>query len=139
MTRALPRLQAQPRVTRAIRRAEEEAAEPAVEAPAEAAEEVAPAPAPVAASVPYVETLYGASKTFGEKVWDPLNLASIGTDGTVDFFRAAELKHGRIAMMACLGFLHHEAGIVFPGYLSVKEVSRPAWRRDTFRSGRAAD
>ena len=102
-----------------VRRAEEEAAAADAAPPAE---EAAPAPAP-APTKPYLETIYGVSKNpvFGGKPWDPMGLATIGTDGTLDFFRAAEVKHGRIAMAAFLGFAHHKAGIVFPGLLSVKE------------------
>ena len=64
----------------------------------------------------YAKTLYGVGPETG--YWDPLALAEIGTDLTVDFFRAAEVKHGRIAMMASLGYMHHLAGVQLPGYLS---------------------
>ena len=64
-------------------------------------------------STEYAQTLYGVGPETG--FWDPLGLSNIGTDGTVDFFRAAEIKHGRVAMMASLGYIHHLAGITFPG------------------------
>lgn len=32
-------------------------------------------------------------------IWDPLNLAELGTETTVAWYRAAELKHGRVAMV----------------------------------------
>lgn len=35
--------------------------------------------------------------------------------------RAVERKHGRIAMMAMLGCLIHNADIEFPGYLSLSQ------------------
>merc|ERR1719198_717696 len=49
--------------------------------------------------------------------WDPLGLSA---DGDVDTFkrrRAAELKHGRICMLATLGYIVPEY-FKFPGYLS---------------------
>ena len=64
----------------------------------------------------YAKTLYGIGPETG--YWDPLALADLGTASTVDFFRAAEVKHGRIAMMACLGYFHHMAHVQFPGALS---------------------
>ena len=67
----------------------------------------------------YAKTLYGVGPETG--YWDPLALADLGTEVTVDFFRAAEVKHGRIAMMASLGYMHHLAGIQLPGYLSPSE------------------
>ncbi|KAJ1445845.1 chlorophyll a/b-binding protein domain-containing protein [Pelagophyceae sp. CCMP2097] len=70
-------------------------------------------------STEYAQTLYGVGPETG--FWDPLKLSDLGTDGTVDFFRAAEVKHGRIAMMATLGYMHHLAGITIPGSLSSSE------------------
>jgi hypothetical protein len=54
--------------------------------------------------------------------FDPLGLANIGNDETFAWFRAAELKHSRAAMLASTGFLVQAAGIHFPGMLS-KDIS----------------
>ncbi|CAM9643000.1 unnamed protein product, partial [Chrysoparadoxa australica] len=57
-------------------------------------------------------------------VWDPLGLSELhkGNDDNMawaaphpDFLREAELKHGRIAMMATVGVYCCKAGIHFPG------------------------
>eukprot|EP00568_Trieres_chinensis_P010674 CAMPEP_0183312162 /NCGR_PEP_ID=MMETSP0160_2-20130417/40523_1 /TAXON_ID=2839 ORGANISM="Odontella Sinensis, Strain Grunow 1884" /NCGR_SAMPLE_ID=MMETSP0160_2 /ASSEMBLY_ACC=CAM_ASM_000250 /LENGTH=118 /DNA_ID=CAMNT_0025476957 /DNA_START=46 /DNA_END=398 /DNA_ORIENTATION=+ len=53
--------------------------------------------------------------------FDPLNLATSGSDETLAWYRAAELKHGRCAMVATTGYLVNAAGIHFPGMLSAKE------------------
>lgn len=37
--------------------------------------------------------------------WDPLGLATDKDDRTLSFYRAAELKHGRVSMVAALGVL----------------------------------
>jgi len=50
--------------------------------------------------------------------FDPLNLSTIGSDETLLWFRASELKHGRVAMVATTGYLINAAGIHFPGMLS---------------------
>ncbi|CAE7823490.1 FCPF, partial [Symbiodinium sp. KB8] len=50
--------------------------------------------------------------------WDPAGLSS---DGSVENFkrrRATELKHGRIAMLATMGYITPEITGKFPGYLS---------------------
>jgi len=52
------------------------------------------------------------------KNFDPLGLASLGSDETFLWFRAAELKHGRVAMVATTGYLVNACGIHFPGQLS---------------------
>jgi len=52
------------------------------------------------------------------KNFDPLKLADLGSDETLAWFRAAELKHGRCAMVATVGFLTQAAGLHFPGQLS---------------------
>ena len=52
------------------------------------------------------------------KGFDPLGLANLGSDSTFAWFRAAELKHARVAMLATTGYLVQGAGIHFPGMLS---------------------
>jgi len=52
------------------------------------------------------------------KVFDPFNLATLGSERTLAWFRAAELKHCRVAMLATTGYLVQGAGIHFPGMLS---------------------
>merc|ERR1712039_983712 len=50
--------------------------------------------------------------------WDPLGLAK---DGNVENFkrrRATEIKHGRISMLATMGYITPELTGKFPGYLS---------------------
>merc|ERR1719443_593248 len=54
-------------------------------------------------------------------VYDPLNLLATPVEyPRRDYRRYVELeiKHGRIAMLACLGVITTEAGFRFPGYLS---------------------
>ena len=51
-------------------------------------------------------------------VYDPLGLATLGSENTLNWFRAAELKHSRVAMLATTGYLVQAAGIHFPGMLS---------------------
>jgi hypothetical protein len=46
---------------------------------------------------------------FGESVWNKLT-GEWGSEETGTFLRAAELKHGRSAMVATTGFLFHEFG-----------------------------
>merc|ERR1711878_162976 len=52
--------------------------------------------------------------------WDPLGFAS---DGDLEVFkrrRAIEIKHGRVSMLACIGYIVPEY-VRFPGYLSPSE------------------
>merc|ERR1719199_2266853 len=51
--------------------------------------------------------------------YDPLNLAMLnmygsGDEGTVGFLRHAEIKHGRVAMAAFVGFIAHANDARFP-------------------------
>merc|ERR1712241_936458 len=49
--------------------------------------------------------------------WDPLGLSSDGDAETFRRRRATELKHGRVSMLACLGYITPEY-FKFPGYCS---------------------
>merc|ERR1712072_1551896 len=50
-----------------------------------------------------VDERAGAFPPFG--YWDPLGLATTISDGQLAYYREAELKHGRICMLATLGFV----------------------------------
>jgi len=77
------------------------------------------APAAARSSVQMgVESMEGVGPETANKVFDPLNLSSMGSDATLAFFRHAEIKHGRVAMAAMVGFLVHINGIHFDGMLS---------------------
>jgi len=52
------------------------------------------------------------------KTFDPLSLSTVGSDETLLWFRASELKHSRVAMLATTGYLVQAAGFHFPGQLS---------------------
>merc|ERR1719390_614138 len=65
-----------------------------------------------------VETMEGIGPETANKVFDPLDLTSIGSEQTLAWFRHAELKHGRVAMAAIVGLLVHINGIHFSGSLS---------------------
>jgi len=73
-----------------------------------------------ALSASKLDDLPGSTMPF--KSFDPLNLSTLGSDATFAWFRAAELKHSRVAMLAVTGYLVQGAGIHFPGMLS-KDVS----------------
>jgi len=59
-----------------------------------------------------------AGATMPWKGFDPLGLATLGSDSTLAWFRASELKHSRCAMLATTGYLVQGAGFHFPGMLS---------------------
>ena len=63
-----------------------------------------------------VEDMPGSTMPF--KAFDPLGLATLGSESTLAWFRAAELKHSRVAMLATTGYLVQAAGVHFPGMLS---------------------
>ncbi|GKY92278.1 hypothetical protein MPSEU_000198900 [Mayamaea pseudoterrestris] len=50
--------------------------------------------------------------------FDPLKLSELGSDETLAWFRAGELKNGRVAMLACTGYIVNSLGLHFPGMLS---------------------
>jgi len=65
------------------------------------------------------ETVLSSPDTteFG-KMWDPLGLAELGSDETIAWFRHSEVKHGRIAMAAFVGWWAVGAGLRLPGELA---------------------
>jgi len=65
-----------------------------------------------------VADLVGASEEISGKVWDPLNLSEKMDEGNLNLVRAAELKHGRVAMLACVGWAWTATGAHFEGMLS---------------------
>mmetsp|Transcript_14878 Transcript_14878/g.19410 ORF Transcript_14878/g.19410 Transcript_14878/m.19410 type:complete len:225 (-) Transcript_14878:276-950(-) len=78
----------------------------------EAAPEPEPEPVVAASACISKEAILAEPNTleFGS-VWDPLNLAETGSDETLAWFRHAEVKHGRVAMAACLGWYITAAGV----------------------------
>merc|ERR1719502_2571720 len=62
----------------------------------------------------FIDTLEGT----GGEIWDPLDIAGSVGDEALMWFRAAELKHGRVAMLASVGYLVGAAGITFPGEIA---------------------
>jgi len=79
------------------------------------------APAPV--QMVALDELKGLAKAQNPALgyFDPLNLANLnfwgqGDDATVGFLRQAEIKHGRVAMAAFVGFIVQANGIKLSGY-----------------------
>ena len=50
--------------------------------------------------------------------YDPLGLVADGNEANFDRLRFVEIKHGRIAMLAVVGYLIEEAGVRLPGAIS---------------------
>jgi len=62
------------------------------------------------------ENELGVQPPFG--YWDPLGLSKDGNVATFKRRRASEIKHGRISMLATMGYMTPELTGKFPGYLS---------------------
>jgi len=67
------------------------------------------------AQMAFVDTLEGTGEETGGQIWDPLDIAGSVSDEALMWFRASELKHGRVAMLATVGYMLGAAGITFPG------------------------
>ena len=63
------------------------------------------------------ESELGAQPPLG--FFDPLGLVADGDQEKFDRLRYTELKHGRISMLAVVGYLVEEAGIRLPGSISL--------------------
>lgn len=70
-----------------------------------------------------VETIPGALEPLG--IWDPLGFAAKADANTLKRYREAEITHGRVAMLAALGFLVGEA-VEGSSFLFDAQVSGPA-------------
>jgi len=70
-----------------------------------------------------IDTLPGALAPVG--FFDPLGFAAKATDGTVARYREAELAHGRVAMLAVIGFLVGEK-VEGSSFLFDAQISGPA-------------
>merc|ERR1719453_785404 len=83
----------------------------------------APRTAPAAASVQMgVADMEGTGPETGGKIFDPYGLSKIASEETMAWFRAAELKHSRVAMAAATGWAWvSSGGPLLPGYLSTSE------------------
>jgi len=66
-----------------------------------------------------IDDLPGATLPFPK--FDPFELSDLGSESTLRWFRAAELKHSRVAMLATTGYIVQASGIHFPGMLSNAE------------------
>jgi hypothetical protein len=64
------------------------------------------------------EILKSPDTTEFGKIWDPLGLSEQGSDETIAWFRHSEVKHGRVAMAAFVGWWAVGAGLRLPGELA---------------------
>ena len=69
-----------------------------------------------------VADMEGTGPETGGKVFDPMGLSKIASEETLAWYRAAELKHSRVAMAAATGWAYvASGGPLFPGYLSIEK------------------
>ncbi|CAM9958621.1 unnamed protein product [Discosporangium mesarthrocarpum] len=78
------------------------------------------APAKSSLSMSSVDDMIGVSYEVGDKVFDPLGLAELHKVNNFvnphpKWLREAEIKHGRICMLAFVGIAVAQAGLFFPG------------------------
>jgi len=68
----------------------------------------------VSAPVPALANMAGTGLETGGRVWDPMGFATF-SDQSLTWFRACELKHSRVAMLATVGWMANGLGVCFPG------------------------
>ena len=64
---------------------------------------------------------FGATAPLG--FFDPLNLVADGNEAKFDRLRYVEIKHGRICMLAVVGYIYTYAGARFPGDIDLSGTS----------------
>mmetsp|Transcript_24383 Transcript_24383/g.75172 ORF Transcript_24383/g.75172 Transcript_24383/m.75172 type:complete len:217 (+) Transcript_24383:76-726(+) len=65
-------------------------------------------------TLPLAETMPGVGLETGGRLWDPMGFATF-SDESLIWFRACELKHGRVAMLATAGWIVNGLHFSFPG------------------------
>ena len=65
---------------------------------------------PSPTSLSGVKDMVGVSHEFGNRVFDPLGFSNYASDSTLAWFRHAELKHGRAAMLGAVGWMVQKNG-----------------------------
>lgn len=81
-----------------------------------------------------VTTMEGVQRPIG--FFDPFGLSKTSPQA-LSWYRACEVKHGRVAMLACTGFIVQGAGITLPGSLAISSLypNNPLFATDqTFAS-----
>jgi len=91
---------------------------------------LAPSPGKMSASVPFLTAQPALEGWVGaETGFDPLGLSALGD---MRWLREAEIKHGRLSMLATLGFVVPELGWKFPG------IDDQVWQPNPLRAWAAA-
>ena len=78
---------------------------------------VAPAAPRAGTAVQAVQDMEGITMPIG--LFDPLGFSNGASTEALQWYREAELKHGRVAMAAFVGFLVNYQGITFPADLTM--------------------
>ena len=65
-------------------------------------------------TLPLAKEMAGVGLETGGRLWDPAGLATF-SDESLIWFRACELKHGRVAMLASAGWIANGLHLSFPG------------------------
>merc|ERR1719197_943000 len=79
------------------------------------------------ASAAKVKDMAGVTAPF-TNVFDPFGISTSCAEGQLLFYRAAELKHGRVCMLAILGLVVGDRHDFFPILGQGIDPSVPAWK-----------
>ena len=77
----------------------------------------------------------GGPETGASQPWDPLNLSGDNLVGSIDklaWLRAAEIKHGRVAMAAFVGYVVTASGNFWPGAINYEGTLFSELGKDPF-------